>query len=163
MKAGRRAMHANVFFEPNVAIIPYQVMSALEDHPDFLARIQYAERGIMTAEIIASIVGIPTIIIPGTGIASDASLVPGYLWGKDVILAWVPPRAGLKIPAFGYEFVWGYPQAQVVDRWREDKRKSDVIRSSRRYDLKLVGRENNPSDPNNGKVVTGYLIKNAIA
>jgi hypothetical protein len=163
IKAGRRAMHANVFFEPNVGIFPYQVMSALEDHPDFLARIQYAERGIITQEIIAAVVGIPTIIVPGTGIASDASLVPSYLWGKDVLLAWVPPRAGLKVPAFGYEFVWGYPSKQVVDRWREDKRKSDVVRCSRRYDLKLVGRENNPNDPNNGKVVTGYLIKNAIA
>ena len=29
--------------------------------------------------------------------------------------------------------------------------------------LKLVGRENNPADPNFGKVVAGYLIKNAVA
>jgi hypothetical protein len=164
IKAGRRAMHANVFMEPNVAIIPYQVMAKLEDHPDFLARIQYSERAILTADIIASVVGINNIVIPGTGIASDASLVPGYLWGKDVLLAWVPPRAGLKIPAFAYEFVWaigGSPQ--IMDRWREDPRVRDVVRVRRRYDLKLVGRENNPNDANNGKVVTGYLIKNAVA
>jgi len=165
IKKGRHAMHANVFFEPNTAIIPYQVMSELEDHPDFLARIQYTERGIITADIISAVVGMPNIIVPGTGIASDASLVPGYLWGKDVLLAWVPTRPGLKIPAFAYEFVWAYGGSltQAVDRWRENKRKSDLVRVSRRYDLKLVGRENNPNDTNFGKVVTGYLIKNAIA
>jgi len=165
MKAGRRAMHANMFLEPNTAIIPYQVMAALEDHPDFIERIKYSERAILTAEIIASVVGIPNVIVPGTGIASDASLVPGYLWGKDVVLAFVPSRPGMRVPAFAYEFVWGYGgnQAQVVDRWREERRKSDVIRVSRRYDLKMVGRENNPADANFGKVVAGYLIKNAVA
>lgn len=165
MKAGRRAMHANMFQEPNTAIIPYQVMSSLEDHPDFIERIKYSERAILTPEIIASVVGIPRIVVPGTGIAGDSSLVPGYLWGKDVILAFVPNRPGMRVPAFAYEFVWGYGggQNQVVDRWREERRKSDVIRVSRRYDLKLVGRENNASDPNFGKVVAGYLIKNAVA
>jgi hypothetical protein len=165
IKKARRAMHANVFFEPNTAIIPYAVMSELEDHPDFLDRIKYAERAVMTTDILSSMLGIPNIIVPGTGIASDASLVPGYLWGKDVLLAWVPNRAGLRTPAFAYEFVWGYGgnTPQMVDRWRENRRKSDVIRCQRRYDLKLVGRENNAADTNFGKVVTGFLIKNAIA
>lgn len=165
IKGGRRAMHANMFLEPNLAIIPYQVMAALEDHPDFIERIKYSERAVLTPELIASLVGIPNVVVPGTGIASDASLVPGYLWGKDIVLAYVPARPGMRVPAFAYEFVWGYGggQNQVVDRWREERRKSDVLRVSRRYDLKLVGRENNPNDPNFGKVVAGYLIKNAVA
>jgi hypothetical protein len=164
LKLGRHAMHANVFMEPNTAVIPYQVMSVLEDHADFIERIKYSERAILTPELIAAVVGLQNIIIPGLGIATSASLVPSYLWGKDVILAWVPDRAGLKIPAFGYEFVWGYGggTSMVTDRWREEKRKSDLVRVSRRYDLKLVGKENNAADANFGKVVTGYLIKNAI-
>jgi hypothetical protein len=165
IKKGRRAMHANVFLEPNVGVIPYAVMAELEDHPDFIERIKYSERAIVTAELISVMTGIPKIIIPGTGIATSASLVPSYLWGKDVLLAWVPARPGLKIPAFAYEFVWGFGggQQMVTERWRENRRVSDVVRVRRRYDLKLVGRENNPNDPNVGKVVTGYLIKNAIA
>jgi hypothetical protein len=165
VKAGKRAMHALLFREPNVAVIPYAVMSQLEDHPDFIDRIKYVERGLVTKDIIASMFGIEKIIVPGTGIATDASLTPSYLWGKDVLLAYVPARPGLKTPAFAYEFVWAYggSNAMMVDRWREEKRRSDLIRCSRRYDLKLVGRENNPGSPNNGKVITGYLIKNAIA
>lgn len=168
LKAGRHAMHAKVFFEPNTAVIPYQVMSKLEDHPDFLDRIKYSERAILTPELIAAITGIPNPIIPGLGVGAGGYGTPittSYLWGKDVLLAYVPPRAGLRVPAFAYEFVWGYSGtgAQQVDRWREDPRKSDVLRVGRRYDLKLVGKENEVGHTDEGKVITGYLIKAAVA
>jgi hypothetical protein len=83
----------------------------------------------------------------------------GYLWGKDVIFAYVPARPGLKVPAFGYEFVWVYPggQVQVAERWREQKRKSDVIRVSRRYDLRFIAVDSSADS------LAGYLIKDAIA
>ena len=77
-------------------------------------------------------------------------------------LAYVPPRAGLRTPAFGYEFVWGYPGAQQVDRWREAPRKSDLIRVSRRYDLKLVGVDTNPDSADYKKSIVGYIFKNAV-
>ena len=162
-----RAFHANVFFEPNTAVIPYQVMSILEDHPKILARIMYTDRGILTPELVAAVLGLKNVIIPevaygsGVGFAMTAS----YLWGKNVLLAYVPSSAGLRVPAFAYEFVWGYPGlgAMQVDRWREEKRKSDLISVSRRYDLKMIGVETNPLSANYGKSITGYLIKNAIA
>jgi hypothetical protein len=63
----------------------------------------------------------------------------------------------LKVPAYGYEFVWGN---QAVDRWREEKRKSDVIRVSRYYDVKLVA-QGEGADA--GKSIAGYVIKAAVA
>jgi len=165
-----RAIHAKVFMEPNVAIIPYLVMSFLEDHPDIIERIKYSERAILTPEIIASVFGLQNVIVPGVGVGSGApgaagnAISVGYLWGDDVVLAWVPPRAGLRIPAFAYEFTWAYGGAeQVVDRWREERRKSDLIRVSRRYDLKMVGVEINPASGDFGKSITGYLIKDVLA
>jgi hypothetical protein len=167
-----RAVNAKLFMDPNVAVIPYQVMTVLEDHPDIIERIKYSERAILTPEIIAAVLGLTTVIVPGaavgTGnIGANGNAVTGtYLWGKDVLFAYVPARAGLRTPAFAYEFVWGYNGgglSQVTDRWREDKRKSDVIRVSRRYDLKMVGVEINPASGDFGKSVTGYLIKNAVA
>jgi len=164
-----RAIHAKVFMEPNLAVIPYLVMSTLEDHPDIIERIKYSERAILTPEIIAAVLGLQRVIVPGVGYATGSvgtagnAMTVGYLWGKDVILAWVPPRAGQKIPAFAYEFVWGYNgKEQVSDRWREDKRASDVIRVRRRYDLKMVGVEINPASGDFGKSVTGYLMKTVI-
>jgi hypothetical protein len=163
IKTGLRKVHSILFMEPNTGIIPYEVMSILEDHPDFIERIKYSQAGIITADIIASMVGLQRIIVPGLGYNSG---VPGgavtlaYLWGKDVVLAWVPPRAGLKIPAFAYEIVWRYPggQTQVVTRWREEKRKSDLIRVSRRYTLKMIA-----VDAGTGGSIAGYVIKAAVA
>lgn len=160
LRTAKLTIHSKIFTEPNVAIIPYQVMTKLEDHPDFLERIKYSERAIFSPELLASVLGIQKVIVPGVGIntavlGQTASL--GYLWGKDVVLAYVPPSGGLKIPAYGYEFVWG---SQAADRWREEKRKSDVIRVSRYYDVKLIA-QGEGADA--GKSIAGYVIKAAVA
>ncbi len=163
-KDARLAIHAKIFFEPNIAVIPYQVMAVLEDHPDIIERIKYTDRAILTKEIIGAVLGISNIVVPGVALGTGMgfNITASYLWGKDVILAYVPPRAGLRTPAFGYEFVWGYPGAQQVDRWREAPRKSDLIRVSRRYDLKLVGVDTNPDSADYKKSIVGYIFKNAV-
>lgn len=160
LRTAKLTIHSKIFTEPNVAVIPYQVMTKLEDHPDFLERIKYSERAIFSPELLASVLGIQRVIVPGVGINSanlGATASLGYLWGKDVVVAYVPPGAGLKVPAFGYEFVWGN---QAVDRWREEKRKSDVIRVSRYYDVKLVALGEGAEA---GKSIAGYVIKAAVA
>jgi hypothetical protein len=159
-----RAVNANIFMDPNLAIIPYQVMSFLEDHPDFIERIKYSERGVITEEIIATVINISNIKVPSVGFSSAGTGVPvttssvGYMWGKDVIIAYVPPSAGLRQISFGYEFVWpiGGTQ-QLVDRWREEQRVSDLVRVRRRYDLKLTGGETA------NQQLVGFLYKAAIA
>src|SRR6266536_2105055 len=137
LRTGKVTVNSRIFLDPNVAVVPYQVMMKLEDHPDFLERIKYSERAIFSPELLASVLGFDRVIVPGVGIntanlGQTASL--GYLWGKDVVLAYVPASPGLRVPAFGYEFTWagaGGGQSQYVDRWREDRRKSDVIRVCR--------------------------------
>jgi hypothetical protein len=168
LRTGKSTVHSRIFMEPNTTILPYQVMTILEDHPDFIERIKYSERGIVTSDLIGAVLGIDRIVIPGVGINNAALGQPvslGYLWGKDVIMAWVPPRPGLKIPAFAYEYKWtGSPggQAQYVDRWREEKRKSDLVRVCRYYDLKLVA-QGDAGTADAGKAIAGYLIKAAVA
>jgi hypothetical protein len=161
IKTARLAMHAKIFTEPNTAIIPYQVMAQLEDHPDFIERIKYSQRGVITPELIATLFNIPRIIVPGVGYNTAN---PGqaeslaYIWGKDVVLAYVPSRPGPKQLAFGYEYVWPINGLrQAVDRWREIQRKSDVIRVARRYDLKFTAVDAS------AKALGGYVIKAAVA
>jgi hypothetical protein len=158
LKTGIRAIHAQIFMPPTVAVVPYQVMSTLEDHPDLIERIKYSERAVLTPEIVAALLGLPgRVIVPGLGFLASPGAAVGYLWGKDVLLAYVPQRPGRKIPAFAYEFNWGIGGSkQVVDRWRENPRVSDVIRVRRRYDLKMVGVDAT------GKSISAYLIKSAI-
>jgi hypothetical protein len=159
IKTGIRAINAQIFLDPTVAVIPYQVMSILEDHPDIIERVKYSERAILTEEIISAVLTLPRVVVPGMGFVASPAAAATYLWGKDVILAYVPPNPGLKIPAYGYEFTWGYGGnlKQAVDRWREEKRKSDLVRVARRYDVKHTAVDGT------GKVIAGYLIKTAVA
>jgi hypothetical protein len=158
VRAGITAVHAKIFMRPNTAVIPWPVMNVLQDHSDFLNRIMYAERAIFSQDLLSSIFQIDNIIVPGVGyntaVNYGAAETLGYIWTDDVILAWVPPRPGLRIPAYGYEFRWGQ---QFVDRWREEKRASDLIRVRRRYDTKMVALDGS------GKQVAGYLIKDTLA
>jgi hypothetical protein len=131
--------------------------AALQDHPKFLSRIQYVERAIFSAELLASVLGFQRVIVPGVGYntANAGQAVSlSYLWGTTVLMAYVPARAGLRIPAYAYEYTW---HTQQVDRWREIQRKSDLIRVSRAYDLKLVALDVN------GKSIAGYLITGTLA
>jgi len=168
MRTAKVTVNSRIFMNPNVGVLPYQVMAKLEDHPDFIERIKYSERGIVSADLIGAVLGIDKILIPGVGINTANEGQPstlGYLWGKDALFAWVPPRAGLKIPAFAYEFGWsGNPggSVQYVDRWREEVRKSDLVRVCRYYDIKLVD-QGDAGTADAGKAIAAYLIKNAIA
>jgi hypothetical protein len=167
VKVGRNKIHDNLFRDPNVAIMGYQVAQKLEDHPKFLARIQYAAIGITTDALIAELMGISRFVRAGAGRLTNnygtSAESFGYLWGKDMVLAFVPDNPGRRQPSYGYEFVRPYADAgqagdMPTERWREQKRKSDVIRTSRRYDIKFI------SVDNSGKVNSaGYLIKNAVA
>lgn len=160
-KTARLAVRNAIGVDPNFGLIPFPVLIQLQDHPDFIERIKYSERGILTQEIVQTLIGIPRISIPGaiynTANPGQAATLSS-IWGKDVIVAYVPPNPGRKIPAFGYEFVWKYPdgQTQHIDRWREEPRVSDLLRCRRRYDLKLVTLD--AAD----KAIGAYLIKAAV-
>lgn len=170
IKGAVEAVHDKLFMEPNTMIMPRQVYRKLVDHPAFIERIKYSERGVGSLELIKELLEFDNIIVPGVAYSADPVGTPGnkvkgsYLWGKDIVMAYVPPAPGKKVPAFGYEYTWTINgQEMSVDRWREDPRVSDLIRLRRRYDLKLTGVEIDPDSPDFGKSISGYLIKNAVA
>jgi len=81
---------------------------------------------------------------------STESLVSA--WGKDVILAYVNPTLELNDLSFGKTFAQIYPDGTTrpTDRWREEGRKSDLVRTSWKGDLKVTFSS------------AGYLIKYAF-
>lgn len=160
IKTGRNKLRTTIYRAPNIAIIPWEVMTELEDHPDFIERIKYSQRGVVTEELIATLFNIPNIVVPAiaynTANPGQAESI-SFMWGKDVFLGWVPNAPGRRTPAFGYEFVWPINgRVQVVERSRDQYRKSDRVEVRRRYDHKLVAKDSN------GKSIAGYLIKSAV-
>jgi len=203
IRTAARAVHNLSFLSVNQSVIPYKVMSALEDNADFIERIKYTERAILTPDLVASLLSLNNVIVPGFGIATNNPgqvLALQYLWNKEVLLAYAPPRPGLKVPAFAYQFTWGFggggagglgfgsgafsgqgiadgqgmngtalnPTTDsmgtdnalgggIVDRWREERRASDVIRFRQRYDLELIGLDAN------GLSICGFLFTNVLS
>lgn len=162
-----RTFHSTLGILPNLAMVPWQAMSYLEDHPLIIER--YAQvGGMITPQQIATILGIQEIVVPGTtyndenpGQAADLT----ELWGNNIVLGVVPSRPAPRIPALGYEFLLPIPGGRStvdnvsVDVREDDDRVGDIVRARRRYDLKLVGRDPELDD----KVVAGMLIQNVIS
>lgn len=162
VKTGIRKIHSGIFTEPNRAVIPYAVMSTLEDHPSFVDRVKYTSSNSVTPEVVGRLLGLTqNVTIPGIGINSARmgqaeSLT--YLWGKDVFMFYAPDRPALKTPSFMYEFVWPLSgQLMPTDRYRDEERISDVIRVRRRYVHKFITLDGS------SKAIAAYLIKAAIA
>lgn len=162
VKTGRTKIHDNLFRDPNVCIMGYSVAVKLEDHPDFIERIKHSQLGVANDDLISQVLGITRFTRAGAGKVTSVygqAETFGYLWADDVVLAFVPARPGRKTPAFGYEFVWNYAggSAQAVERWREDKRASDVVRVRRRYDIKFI-----TVDGSGDMNAAGYLLKDVL-
>ncbi len=70
--------------------------------------------------------------------------IPGRRFGLpgSVHDAIVPPRPGLKTVGFTYTFQWaaapGSLQGHLVEVWREERRKADMVRVQRYYDQKII-------------------------
>lgn len=162
LQTGREAVFAAIQREPNVAVMGRQVYTQLENHPKIVDRVKYTNGKMLTRDIIASFLGVKRLIV---GSAMKDTANPGasaatlsFVWGKDVVFAYVPERPGRRTPAFMYEFVWPYKgQAQTTERWFDIDHKVDKIRVSRRYDLKGIALDAS------SKFIGGYLIKNAVA
>lgn len=172
LKAGvTQVQFALAGITPNVALMGWQVAAMLEDHPAFLNRMKttpLAENRDLSA--VGTLTGIGRIVRAGTVYNTAAigqAATYGYMWGKDVILAYVPDAPGVDEPAFGYEFVWHFSEdpgagggvSNPTDRWFDTDRKAWAVRTTRRYDHKFVAVD----DVATGKATGGYLIKSAIA
>ena len=104
---GKKAIHAVIFKRPNVLLLGQSVYDVLKHHPDILERIKYVQKGVITAELLASVFEVEKVIIGAAGYntAKEGKTASySYLWGKNAILAYVEPRPGIKKFSLGYTF-----------------------------------------------------------
>lgn len=143
---------------PNTLVLPYPVFAAVRLHPKVVARIQYVRMGVATPDVLAELFDVERVLVPR---AQKNTAAPGqaasmdYVWGRHALLCHTPARPGLKTVGLAYSFVWtaapGSVSGRIVEVWREDRRKADVLRVEKYYDQKIVAAE------------AGYLWNNAVA
>jgi hypothetical protein len=143
---------------PNTMTIPIDALGIIEQHPRVVDR--FKNFVLTDPEAWKSLINVPApqnmfIVDSKINTANniDATESITSLWGQDVWIGLVDPNPGQKTFTFGKTFSQIYPDGSTrpTDRWREEERKSDIVRTSYKYDLKVISN------------TAGYLIKNAVA
>jgi hypothetical protein len=147
---------------PNTMIVPFDAVGVIENHPRVVARYTYTS--VFDANAWRQLLGLPDGVAQNLNVFIvdskentadniDATETITSFWGQDVWLGIVNPDDGMNVMTFGKTFARPYPNGDIrpTDRWREEGRKSDLVRVSYRWDLKIV------------KPSAGYLIKTAVA
>jgi hypothetical protein len=158
VELGRAAIQQAVPVLPNTLILSYPVYQALRAHPKILDRVKYVRMGIVGAAELAQLFDIERLLIArafhNTAARGQAPALE-FVWGRDALLCHVPARAALKTVALAYTFTWtlapGSLTGCLVESWREERRKADMIRVQKYYDQKIVAPE------------AGYLWKQAVS
>lgn len=145
--AARRAVKLGCGHEPNIVVMNPDVRDALRNNTAVKARIQYAAkltRDELDAQI-ADLLGVDRIIVASavTSNQAEGSATAGtksFIWGDDVVFAYVTEAPALEELSFGYllrlnpEHNFNTNETFVgVDKWYEQQRKATFIRANDFY------------------------------
>jgi len=156
VRAAILKIQSKIGVAPNRMLIGSLGVTWLENHPDVVAR--FSNFALTNPDAFRLLTGFDgEFVIVGDDNYNDADVQAAtatlaQAWGKDVILAYVNDNLSLNDLSFGKTFAQVYPDGTTkpTDRWREEGRKSDLVRVSWKYDLKVTSS------------VAGYLIKDAF-
>jgi hypothetical protein len=162
LRTAMRRVYLDTRQWPNTMIIPFDAVGVIENNPKVVARYTYTS--VFDPNAWKQILGLPAGVADNLNVfvvdsmynsADNLDVAPTMtgFWGQDVWVGVVNPGDGQNIQTFGKAFARPYPNGDIrpTDRWREEARKTDVVRVSYRYDLKIVNS------------LAGYLIKSAVA
>lgn len=147
----KKAVRSAIGRVPNKLLIDYATYMALLEVSDLLDKIKYTQRGVLSKELLASMLDLDEVLV-GSAIYSDAEeVVAGTdfnavnIWevnaGKGMgFLFWSPPRLGLKTQAAGAQFRIAYENGgpRRTSRWREAARHQDVYEVAEETDITLI-------------------------
>lgn len=100
---------------PNRLLLGSNAWKALKNHDEILQRIRYTQRGVVTTEIIASLIAPPGVddfqVIVASAIQNTAAQGAADSFSfispkKDALLFYAEPNPGIMVPSAGYIFTW---------------------------------------------------------
>lgn len=101
-------MHGRTGYYPNKLGMTEDVWTAVENHPAFLERIKFTQRGIVTEDIMSSLFGMKVTkfntVINSAQEGQTDSLAP--LQRNLFLLAYAAPEPSKEVPSAGYTFEW---------------------------------------------------------
>jgi hypothetical protein len=155
IETGKQIIHSAIHVDPNTLVLGKQVWDKLKHHPAFLERVKYSQKGVISEDLLATLVGVDRVIIAAAG---KNAAVEGqtdsmsYIWGKNAILAYINPRVGQKTITLGRTYQWKSRKVERLRGTNEEDRKGTYVRvGDHYYDQQLVS------------LSAGYLVTAAVA
>ncbi len=146
--------------KPNTLVVSAEVFdNGLESHPLLVDRFKYTQKGVLTADLIAPLLGVEKLLVARAMYNSAVekaeateSYTGAYIFGKNALFLNVAPGVGLLQPAAGKTFNWR-PNGlgMSIERYADDDADADVIRIRDYFDQKQT------SSPH------GYMYVPAVA
>lgn len=144
---GKRQILSTTGFEPNTLVLGYDVFQALKNHPDLVDRIKYTSSQVITSDLMASLFDIPRVMVAKAVKATNnegGAEVYNFTHGKNALLTYSAPSAGLLQPSGGYVMSWtgvsgGLGQTIGTSRIRMEQFKADRIEGEMSFDMKVIG------------------------
>ncbi len=137
-------------FRPNVAVMSPRVWAVLQDHPDFVARVNAGQTpggpALMNLQALAAVLEIDEAMV-AWGVENTAqegaAEATDFLVGNHFLLAYRAPAPSLLQPSAGYTFSWtGLLGAGAfgnrIKRFRIERIESDRIECELAFDTSIV-------------------------
>lgn len=132
-----------------VIVIGIDAHTTMIENADMIDRIKYTQTGVMTNELIASMLGVKRYLVANSIYNTAAEPLAesiDYIVANpdDMLLVYAPDNPGLEVPSGGYTFAWtgllGGSNAfgGVMQRGRDDFAHSDHFEIRTANDIKLV-------------------------
>lgn len=158
IEAGRAAILAATQQLPNTLVLPFAVYTAVRNCEAVIDRVKFTNGGTVGTQSLAELFDVERVLVAravkNTAAAGQAAVM-APIWGRDALLLHVPARVSLKSVAPVLTFAWsqaaGSSRGVSVQTWREERRKSTMVRVQKYYDQKIVA------------AGAAYLLRNAIA
>ena len=102
-------MASETGYKPNTLVLSPFAFNALKNHEDILDRIKYTQKGIVTADLLATLFEVEQVYVAWGVVntaAKGATANVGFIMGKHALLCYSNPRPALKKPSAGYIFAW---------------------------------------------------------
>ena len=139
-------VEAQTGFRPNKLLVGAYTWTDLKNHPDVVDRVKYTSGGPVSKEAIAALIGVDEILVASAvrntaaeGLSHTGSYIAG---GDDALLVYTSPTPSLMMPTAGLTLNWtgliGSADGQVIERYRDEKRVSDVVRLRAAWAYKRV-------------------------
>jgi len=142
----KRTIRRNTGAEPNILFVGALAWEKLKEHPLILDKYKHTQKGIMTPELVAAVLGVESLVVGDSIENTAAEKTPGTasftgadIW-TDNALFLVRNNPTLEVATGAFTFIWdevgNVPWA--VQKYRDENVRSDVTRVFTHYDPKIV-------------------------